>query len=246
MMRVLHDRLLFACDPRSPCANAIAGRGLQGAIQRLAARVHTASRVTGRRARQPVRLSNTRDAAGGLTTWRAPCWTDVMEEATMAAPTTTGDRTEVGPIEREIAQARHDVGRTVQEIGSRLTPAHLMEQAKRGLRDTTIETTRAVAQSASDVASGVTSRTRDVAQDARDRVQAHPFAAGAIGAAVGLSYWLVSRSMRERRRLVPREWDEPFDRSSRRRSTAGLGAVRAMPVAAAAAAAFLLWRARVQ
>jgi ElaB/YqjD/DUF883 family membrane-anchored ribosome-binding protein len=166
------------------------------------------------------------------------------------ATATSGDTTNVGRIEREIEQARNDVGRTVQEIGSRLTPGHLMEQAKRSLRETTVDTTRAVAQSASEVASGVASRTRDAAIDARDRVQAHPYAAGAIGVGVGLGYWLVAMSMRDRRRLIPREWDEPFDRSSRRlaptgfRAATGSHAARVVPIAAAAAAAFVLWRRR--
>ncbi|MEO5820953.1 MAG: DUF3618 domain-containing protein [Vicinamibacteraceae bacterium] len=161
----------------------------------------------------------------------------------MATPTPK-DHADVGRIEHEIAQVRNDVGRTVQEIGSRLTPAHLMEQAKRGLRETTAETTRAVAQSATDVASGVASRTRDAALDARDHVRAHPYAAGAIGAGAALGYWLVSMSMKNRRRLVPRQWDEPFDRSSRRRTSGG-NAVRVVPIAAAAAAAFLIWRNRM-
>ena len=85
----------------------------------------------------------------------------------MATP--TKDTAAVGRIEHEIAQVRGDVGRTVQEISSRLTPAHLMEQAKQSFRDTTMDTTRAVAQSASDIAGEVAARTRDMALDARDR-----------------------------------------------------------------------------
>ena len=85
----------------------------------------------------------------------------------MATPTAK-DANDVGQIEHVIAQVRDDLGRTVQELGSRLTPAHLMDQAKRSLRDSTMEKTRAVAQSASDVAAGVAMRTRDV--DALDAV----------------------------------------------------------------------------
>lgn len=166
----------------------------------------------------------------------------------MATPTTK-DSTDVGRIEHEIAQVRGEVGRTVHEISSRLTPAHLMEQAKQSLRDTTKDATRAVAQSATDVATGVAARTRDVALDARDQVQAHPYAVAAVGVGVGLGYWLVSMSMRSRRRLIPRKWDEPFDRSSRRRAARGnasLGsAYRAAPIVAAAAAGFLFWRNRM-
>jgi ElaB/YqjD/DUF883 family membrane-anchored ribosome-binding protein len=167
----------------------------------------------------------------------------------MATPTPR-DATDVGRIEHDIERVRDDLGRTVQEIGSRLTPAHLMEQARRSLRDTTVETTRAVAQSATEVAGEVATRTRNAALDTRDRMQAHPYTAGALGAGVGLGYWLVARSRRNPRRLVPREWDEPFDRSSRRAAAATRGASPAMPisqlipVAAAATAMWLLWRNR--
>jgi ElaB/YqjD/DUF883 family membrane-anchored ribosome-binding protein len=168
----------------------------------------------------------------------------------MATPTPK-DTADVGRIEHQIAAVRGDLGRTMQEIGTRLTPAKLMEHARRGLREGTLETTKAVAQSASDVASEVASRTRDVALDARDRVQAHPYTAGAIGAGIGLGYWLVSSAIRRPTRLVPREWDEPFDRSSRRvgsnRSRLMAGSVRAsqlMSVGAAATAAWLIWKGR--
>ena len=167
----------------------------------------------------------------------------------MATPTAK-DSADVGRLEHELAQVRGDLGRTVQEIGSRLTPAHLMEQAKRTLKENTVETTKAVAQSATDVASGVATRTRDVALEARDQVQAHPYAIGAVGAGIGLGYWLMTSAMRGRRRLVPREWDAPFDRSSRR-VTPGLrppsnesGLSRLIPLGAAATAAWLLWKSR--
>jgi hypothetical protein len=80
--------------------------------------------------------------------------------------------------------------------------------------------------------------------DAREQVQAHPYAAGAIGAGIGVGYWLMMRSLRDRKRLVPREWDEPFDRSSRRRPMPPR-TFQLAPVAAAAAAAFLIWRNRM-
>jgi ElaB/YqjD/DUF883 family membrane-anchored ribosome-binding protein len=164
----------------------------------------------------------------------------------MATPTPKD--IDLGRIESEIAVVREDVGRTVQEIGSRLTPARLMEEAKQTLKDSTRDTTRAVAQSASDAAATVAAQTRAAALDARDHVRAHPYAAGAVAAGLGLGYVLMSMSMRNRRRLVPREWDEPFDRSSRRsaRGHASHGsAYRALPLAATAAVAFLLWRDRM-
>ena len=171
----------------------------------------------------------------------------------MATPTPK-DTANVGRIEHELAQVRGDLGRTVQEIGTRLTPAHLMEQARRSLKESTVETTKAVAQTATDVASDVASRARDVALDARDQAQAHPYAVGAAGAGMGLGYWLVTSAIRKRRRLVPREWDEPFDRSSRRNAVSNrrvgstrrvsLGeprATRLISLGAAATAAWLIW-----
>ena len=164
----------------------------------------------------------------------------------MATPTGSPD---VGRIEHEIAQVRDDLGRTVAEIGTRLTPSHLMEQAKQSLKDATTDTTRAVAQSATTMASGIAHRTRDVALDARDRVQAHPMIAGVIGAGLGAALWAGRASMRDRRRLVPREWDEPFNRSSAR-VPVGFGqwgrTNRLVPLAAAAVAAWLIWRYRVE
>jgi ElaB/YqjD/DUF883 family membrane-anchored ribosome-binding protein len=167
----------------------------------------------------------------------------------MATPTPK-DTADVGRLEHEIAQVRGDLGRTVHEIGTRLTPAHLMEHAKRSLRESTVETTKAVAQSATDVATDVAARTRDAALDARDHLQAHPYVVSAAGAGVGLGYWLVTSAMHRRKRLVPREWDEPFDRSSRRAASSRRAmwspsrTSRLIPIGAAAAAAWLIWRSR--
>jgi hypothetical protein len=157
----------------------------------------------------------------------------------------TPDSGDMGRIEHEIARVRDDLGRTVAEIGARLTPAHLMEQARRGLKDSTMETTRAVAGSAAELAGNVASRTRDVARGARDQAQAHPYAVAAVGIGIGLGYWLTASATRNRRRLIPREWDEPFDRSSRRRGSSRSTTMRALPIAAGIAAALVLWRTRV-
>ena len=156
----------------------------------------------------------------------------------------TPDTKDLGRIEHEIAQVRDDLGRTVAEIGARLTPAHLMEQAKQGLKDSTVNTTRAVAESAADFAGDVATRTRAAAMGARDQAQAHPYTAGAIGMGIGLGYWMEASARRNRRRLVPREWDQPFDRSSRRRPSSPVTMSRALPLAAGIAAALLLWRVR--
>ena len=161
----------------------------------------------------------------------------------MATPTGSSD---VGRIEREIAQVRGELGRTVQEIGSRLTPAHLMAQAKQGLKDATTDTTRAVASQATDVAAAVAQGARDVAVDAKDHVQANTMLAAAISVGAGLGFWAVTASRRSRRRLVPREWDEPGRPPTRRAAgfTPTARTSPAIPLAVAASLAFFVWNAR--
>jgi hypothetical protein len=163
----------------------------------------------------------------------------------MATPTSR-DAADVGRIEHEIAQVRDDLGRTVHEISSRLTPAHLMQQAKQSLKDTTADTTRAVAHSATEMASVVAERTRTVASDARDQVQSHPLAAAVLGVGLGWGLWAAASAMRDRKRLVPREWDEPAMRPARRAAgfASASGGDRTLPLVAAAVAAFLIWRSR--
>ena len=160
----------------------------------------------------------------------------------MATPPHVSEQT--GRIEYEISRVREDLGRTVAEIGSRLTPGHLVEQARRTLKQATAQTTRAVASTTTEVAAGLASRSLDAAIDARARVEAHPVIAAALGMGLGFGAWTLVNARRNRRRLIPREWDEPFDRSSRRQPEAGVRAARAIPVAAAAVAAFLIWRNR--
>jgi len=153
-----------------------------------------------------------------------------------------------GQLGQDIAEVRNDLGRTVAEIGARLTPAHLMDQAKQGLLDSARGATQAVTQSAQTIAGDVASRTRGVALDARDQARAHPYAAGAIVAGLGVGYWLATSGLRRPKRLVPREWDEPFDRSSRRRTKGPAPSEKApgtLPLAAAVAAAVVFWRNRI-
>jgi ElaB/YqjD/DUF883 family membrane-anchored ribosome-binding protein len=98
---------------------------------------------------------------------------------------------DVRRIEDEIALVRDDLGRTVTELGTRLTPRHLVEHAKETIRDVTVERTRAVAQSAGDMATEIAERTRDVAADATDRVRANPAGAAAASAGLAFGIWAV-------------------------------------------------------
>ena len=167
----------------------------------------------------------------------------------MATPTPK-DTADVGRLEHEIAQVRGDLGRTVQEIGTRLTPAHLMEEARRSLKQGTVETTKAVAQSATDVASDVASRSlatwRSTHATTCRRIHTPPARpAPASGWATG---WSARRcvdasvscrvSRMSRRSVEPPGDVEPQGHVER------VSTSRLIPLGAAAAAAWLIWRSR--
>ena len=103
----------------------------------------------------------------------------------MATPA-SGNTADVGRIEHEIAQVRDDVGRTVQEMGSRADAGapHGAGEAQPEGHDHGHDPRRGAVGDRRRRATS-RSRTRDAALDARDRVQAHPYAAGAIGAGIG-------------------------------------------------------------
>lgn len=107
---------------------------------------------------------------------------------------------EVKRIENEIAVVRDDLGRTVAELGTRLAPAQLLAHAKDTIKDATFGRTRAVAQSAGDMASDLAERTRDVAADATRQVRANPAGTAAAGAGLGLGLWAARRIARHAQR----------------------------------------------
>jgi len=103
---------------------------------------------------------------------------------------------DVRRIEGEIAVVRDDLGRTVAELGTRLSPAHLIEHAKATITNATVGRTRAVAQSAGEIATDLAERTRDVAVDATYRVRAHPAGAAAVGMGVAVGMWTARQAAR--------------------------------------------------
>ena len=155
--------------------------------------------------------------------------------ATPVSATSTHDEhvdADVKRIEDEIAIVRDDLGRTVAELGTRLTPSHLLEHAKATIKDVTVERTRAVAQSAGDVASDIAERTRHVAADATDRVREHP--GGAAAAAVGLVLGIWAA-----RQAAWRSQRSPLDgRDQRADATPG----QLTAAAAAVAVAWWVWK----
>lgn len=117
-----------------------------------------------------------------------------MATPVSARPTHDGHAdADVRRIEDEIAIVRDDLGRTVAELGTRLTPAHLMERAKATIKDATVEGTRAVAQTAGDMASDLAGKTRAVATDATEQMRANPGGAAAAGVGLALGAWAARR-----------------------------------------------------
>lgn len=155
--------------------------------------------------------------------------------ATPVSSTSTHDGhadADVKRIENDIASVRYDLGRTVAELGTRLTPAHLMEHAKATIKDATVERTRAVAQSAGDMASDLADKTRAVAADATDQVRANPGGAAAAGAGLVLGAWAT-------RRVAAYAQRSPVDGRYRRVDATGSQLASAL---AAVAMAWWVWK----
>jgi hypothetical protein len=134
-------------------------------------------------------------------------------------------------IEGEIALVRDDLGRTVTELGTRLTPAHLLAHARETIKDATVEKTRAVAQSAGDIASDLADKTRSVAADATGQVRANPIGAAAAGIGLVLGIWAARRAAGLAQR-APDGRHRPVDATPRQLASA----------AAAMAAAWWVWK----
>jgi hypothetical protein len=155
--------------------------------------------------------------------------------ATPVSSTPTHDEhadADVQRIENEIAVARDELGRTVAELGTRLAPAQLLAHAKETIKDATFGRTRAVAQSAGDMASDLAERTRDVAADATRHVRANPAGAAGTGAGLAFGIWAARRVARYVQR-------DPIDGRYRR---VNASPTQLASAAAAVAMAWWVWR----
>lgn len=117
-----------------------------------------------------------------------------------AAPKAETDDTQ--EIRERIERTREDMGRTIDELQERLSPQHVMQQAKDSVRDATVGRVKEMATSAGetarDTAADVAERAQDAAGMLVDEVRSHPVTAAAIGA--GIAWLLSGTSLFSRRR----------------------------------------------
>jgi ElaB/YqjD/DUF883 family membrane-anchored ribosome-binding protein len=136
-----------------------------------------------------------------------------------AGASSGGDTATVQRLEGEIEATCVELGRTAAELSERLTPSALMADVKASLRDTAVDTTRAAARSASEIASATAERTHDVAVEATAQVRQHPWAAAGASAGTAWLLWAISAQGRRHHALS-----------------------RGIPIALAWTGVWLLWR----
>jgi len=122
-----------------------------------------------------------------------------------------------GEIRDQIERTREDLGRTIDELQDRLSPQHVMQQAKDTVHEATVGRVKHMVASAGEVAEQVAGHAQDGSRALVHEAREHPVTAALLGAGVA---WLVARSPLFTRRepLHPDEtW--PYDRGLHDRTT---------------------------
>lgn len=109
-------------------------------------------------------------------------------------------------LKREIAETRHDLGETLDEIGNRITPSRIVERQRRRVSQrwwTTKEKVMGTTHHAADSLRSSTGSWRESAtelpENVRHRTEGSPFAMGTVVFGVGLlAGSLLTASRRER------------------------------------------------
>jgi len=132
--------------------------------------------------------------------------TAVPATATQKAAETDDTQEIRGQIER----TREDMGRTIDELQERLSPQHVMQQAKDSVHDAAVGRVKEMATSAGETARETVADVAERAQDAAgmlvDEARSHPVTAALTGA--GIAWLLSGTSMFSRRRDT--NGDEPY------------------------------------
>jgi len=132
-------------------------------------------------------------------------------------------------IREQIERTREDMGRTIDELQERLSPQHVMQQAKDSVHEATVgrvkEMVSSAGETARDTAADVAERAQDTASMIADEVRSHPVTTALLGAGI---VWLISgtsmfqrRSSHEEDGYDPYEWDEDGSERSRRAARVG-------------------------
>jgi ElaB/YqjD/DUF883 family membrane-anchored ribosome-binding protein len=96
-------------------------------------------------------------------------------------------------IRQDIQQTRAEMAATIDAIQDRLSPQHVMEQAKDTVREATVGKVKDMVNSATDTASDVAGHVQDTAQQAFEYVRENPLPAVLIGVGVA---WMLMRTQR--------------------------------------------------
>lgn len=107
------------------------------------------------------------------------------------------ERNPVGPsndtaeIKHEIERTRVEMSQTIGEIQDRLSPDHLFQQAKDGMREAAAGKARSIMNSAGETAASVAYQARGVGDSLASYVRQHPLQ---VALAAGAVAWLIMRS----------------------------------------------------
>jgi ElaB/YqjD/DUF883 family membrane-anchored ribosome-binding protein len=109
-------------------------------------------------------------------------------------------------IRQQIERTRESMGQTIDELQERLSPQHVMQQARDTVHDATVGRVKDMVASAGEAAGDVAERVQESAGSLVEEVRQHPVVSAVVGAGVA---WLLTRgaSMFERRDI----YDEAYD-----------------------------------
>lgn len=110
-------------------------------------------------------------------------------------PVTGGVADETGEIREEIARTRDEMSNTISEIQDRLTPEHLIQQAKDSVQEAAAEKVRTIMHTANDTTQVVAGTARRTANTASSYVRQHPVQVALI--ATGVTWQLTRNSQSE-------------------------------------------------
>jgi ElaB/YqjD/DUF883 family membrane-anchored ribosome-binding protein len=130
----------------------------------------------------------------------------VVFEATEAG--ITGDP-EIDALVDDIAGTRNEMTGTVEEIGDRLDPRHVLAQARENVRDATIGKVESMATTATEVVNNAGQAAQDAGTGVVDTIRRNPLPAAMIG--IGLTWLLMSnRSSRTWETVDDRTYDTTY------------------------------------
>lgn len=97
-------------------------------------------------------------------------------------------------IRTDIERTREEMSETLGEIQERLSPSHLLQQAKDGVADAATTKARQIMHSASDTASEMAGQAQSFGRQTMSYARTHPTHAALV--AGGLTWWLLRRAER--------------------------------------------------